>query len=146
MPIRVYNQDIDAGRIVFVANYLKFMERTRTEWLLTIGVNQRFMERHLRTGFVVKDVQLQCHKPAYLDDIVQATVQIEQLGRSSFVLQQKIERDGALLCEGRFVAVCVSLTEFRPVAIASDIRARLEAEVRALCDTTPLKPPLRASA
>jgi len=132
LPIRVYNQDIDAGRVVFVANYLKFMERARSEWLHTIGVNQRHMERELRAGFVVKDVQLQCHKPAYLDDIVQATVQIEELGRSAITLRQQIYRNSDLLCDGRFVAVCVSLTQFRPVSIAEDIRTRFSAEMKVL--------------
>src|SRR6185436_20881748 len=90
MPLRVYNQDIDAGRVVFVANYLKYMERARTEWLRAIGVCQRHMERNLRAAFVMRDVRIRCARPAYLDDLLNVTVTVEGVRRTAVTLRQTV--------------------------------------------------------
>src|SRR4051812_19251499 len=111
LPIRVYNQDIDAGRVVFVANYLKFMERARTEWLLAIGVDQRYMARELRAAFVVRDVEIQCLKPAQLDDMLNVTVRLEGLGASTVRMYQTVMRGDVLLCKANITAVSVQIVK-----------------------------------
>ncbi|MGZ3254611.1 MAG: YbgC/FadM family acyl-CoA thioesterase [Burkholderiaceae bacterium] len=127
MPIRVYNQDIDSGRVVFMANYLKFMEQTRTEWLRVIGVNHRHLERHYRVAFVVSELNVRYLRPAQLDDLLTSTVRIEQLGRSGLVLNQAIVRD-QVLCEAKIRTACVSVNQFRPVKIPADVRKIFEDE------------------
>ncbi|MGZ3240220.1 MAG: YbgC/FadM family acyl-CoA thioesterase [Burkholderiaceae bacterium] len=127
MPIRVYNQDIDSGRVVFMANYLKFMEQTRTEWLRVIGINHRHLERHYRVAFVVSDLNVKYMRPAQLDDLLTSTVRIEELGRSGLVLHQTIVR-GRVLCEARIRTACVSISQFRAVKIPADIRKIFEDE------------------
>ncbi len=128
MPIRVYNQDIDAGRVVFVANYLKFMEKTRTEWLRAIGVDHRHLERHFRAAFVVRDLNVQYLKPAHLDDLLTATVRIEELGRTGLVLQQTIMRGRLLLCTAKIGTVCIGVSQFRPVRIPPEVYKHFEQE------------------
>jgi acyl-CoA thioester hydrolase len=127
MPVRVYNQDIDSGRVVFMANYLKFMEQARTEWLRVIGINHRHLERHHRVAFVVRDLNVQYLRPAYLDDLLTSTVRLEELGRSGLVLHQTIVRDQTL-CEARIRTVCVGVSQFRPVKIPPDVRKIFEDE------------------
>lgn len=125
MPIRVYNQDIDSGRVVFMANYMKFMEQTRTEWLRAIGVNHRHLERHHRVAFVVSDLNVKYFRPAQLDDLLTSSVRIAELGRSGLVLHQTIVRD-QLLCEAKIRTACVGVSQFRPVKIPPDVRKIFE--------------------
>lgn len=138
LPLRVYNHDIDAGRVVFVANYLKFMERARTEWLRAIGVHQRDMERRQRAAFVVRDVRVHCAMPAYLDDLLNVTVMVEGLRRTAIILRQTVMRE-TTLCTAVITAVCVNVTKFRPIAIPEGIRHSFELEwQRALGLETPI--------
>jgi len=88
-PVRVYWEDTDAGGIVFYANYLKYFERARTEWLRALGIEQRNLQQTLGGIFVVSDVQLKYLRPARLDDQLLATAQLSEMGRSSFTLQQE---------------------------------------------------------
>jgi acyl-CoA thioester hydrolase len=88
-PVRVYWEDTDAGGIVFYANYLKYFERSRTEWLRALGIEQRNLQQTLGGIFVVSDVQLKYLRPARLDDQLLATAQLSEMGRSSFTLQQE---------------------------------------------------------
>jgi acyl-CoA thioester hydrolase len=134
LPVRVYNHDIDAGRVVFVANYLKFMERARTEWLMAIGICHRHLERDLRATFVLRDVELQCLRPARLDDLLHTTVQVEHLGRSSVSLRQTVTRDGTLLCTATMVAVLIDVVKFRPTVMPKEVRRILEIELVAARD------------
>lgn len=127
MPIRVYNQDIDSGRVVFMANYMKFMEQTRTEWLRVIGINHRHLERHYRVAFVVTDLNVKYLRPAQLDDLLTSTVKIVELGRSGVTLHQTITRD-QVLCNATIRTACVSVTQARPVKIPEDVRKILEYE------------------
>ena len=100
-PLRVYWEDTDAGGIVFYANYLKFMERARTEWLRALGFNQEGMRRAGEGMFVVSETQLRYLRPARLDDLLTVTVTVVEVGRASVVFQQDILRDGVSLCQGR---------------------------------------------
>ncbi len=89
-PIRVYWEDTDAGGIVFYANYLKFMERTRTEWLRSLGISQQVLKQETGGMFVVTDTQLKYLAPARLDDMLQVSAQVIEKGRASLKISQEI--------------------------------------------------------
>jgi acyl-CoA thioester hydrolase len=99
--VRVYWEDTDAGGIVFYGNYLKFMERARTEWLSSLGFDQEAM-RHSGEGmFIVADTQMRFLKPARLDDRLTVTVTIAELGRATVAFAQEVWRGDALLTQGQ---------------------------------------------
>ncbi len=119
--IRVYYEDTDAGGVVFYANYLKFFERARTEWLRQAGVAQHTLATRDGVMFVVKSTALDYHAPAKLDDELKLTVTVERLGRASVQFFQQAWRVAAgnptLLADGRIKVGCVSCKNFRPGAI-----------------------------
>ncbi|MCA0239704.1 MAG: tol-pal system-associated acyl-CoA thioesterase [Proteobacteria bacterium] len=112
--LRVYWEDADAGGVVFYANYLKFFERARTEWLRARGVGQQALKAETGAIFVVTDTQVSYKRPARLDDLLDVTVVIDQAGRASFTLQQQAWCEGALLAEGRIRIGCVDAATLRP--------------------------------
>ena len=107
-PIRVYWEDTDAGGIVFYANYLKFFERSRTEWLRSLGVQQQELKTSTGCMFVVAEASLRYHRSARLDDALIVTSSLQEIGRASMIIKQqallKPEHPDAnsttLLCEG----------------------------------------------
>ncbi|RUO61863.1 tol-pal system-associated acyl-CoA thioesterase [Pseudidiomarina insulisalsae] len=110
-PIRVYYEDTDAGGIVYYANYLKFLERARTEWLRSYGIEQDTWLRH-RLGFVVRQVQMDLLRPARFNDELRVTVVVERLKRASVEFtQQVLDQHGTVLCQARIKAACVHLGE-----------------------------------
>ena len=88
--VRVYWEDTDAGGIVFYANYLKFFERARTEWLRSLGIGQRELKEKTGGMFVVVETRVRYLRPARLDDQLLVTVDVEQMGVASITLQQQI--------------------------------------------------------
>src|SRR4051812_36183531 len=101
-PVRVYWEDTDAGGIVFYANYLKFFERARTEWLRSLGLNQSELRESEGGFFVVSETSVRYRQPARLDDELLVTADLEFAGRASLIIAQQASnrRTGALLCEG----------------------------------------------
>jgi acyl-CoA thioester hydrolase len=99
-PVRIYWEDTDAGGIVFYGNYLKFMERARTEWLRQLGFDQEGMRRSGEGMFVVAETRLRYLRPARLDDLLSVTVAVTEVGRASVVFQQQVWRGDTLLTEG----------------------------------------------
>ena len=107
-PIRVYWEDTDAGGIVFYANYLKFFERSRTEWLRSLGIEQQNLKDSTGCMFVVTDATLRYHRPARLDDELVVTASMIEIGRASMTIKQQAllksehaeHRPATLLCEG----------------------------------------------
>lgn len=89
LPIRIYWEDTDAGGIVFHANYLKFFERARTEWLRTLGIGQQALREQNGGMFVLTDAQVRYLAPARLDDELIVTSQLQQAGRASLTLLQE---------------------------------------------------------
>ena len=118
-PIRVYWEDTDAGGIVFYANYLKFFERARTEWLRSLGIEQSLLRQTTGGIFVVSETSLRYLQPARLDDELLVTARLEAGGRASLIIAQqaKIKRNGALLCEGTIRIGWVDATSLRPARI-----------------------------
>ena len=88
-PIRVYWEDTDAGGIVFYANYLKFFERARTEWLRNLGVEQQKLRDESGGMFVVTQAELNYLRPARLDDLLEVTAVLQSAGRASITIAQQ---------------------------------------------------------
>jgi acyl-CoA thioester hydrolase len=116
-PVRVYWEDTDAGGIVYYANYMKFMERARTEWLRAAGVEQAPLQEEHGLIFVVVHVEAHYRKPARYGELLQATCEVEEAARASLTFRQAIYRDvigGELLVEGRSRIACLDATKLRP--------------------------------
>ncbi len=116
-PIRVYYEDTDAGGIVFYANYLKFFERARTEWLRACGIDQQRLADSSDILFVVRRTAVEYSSPARLDDVIRVVSRIERLGRASVDFHQEAWRDGMLLASGDIRVASVDRASIRPAAI-----------------------------
>ncbi len=124
-PCRVYYEDTDAGGVVYYVNYLKFMERARTEWLRSLGLVQSQLAKE-GVLFVVHSVETRYIAPARLDDALTVTAEVLSLKRASLVFQQHIYRDdGALLCSGQVTVACVHADSFKPRSFPESLRERL---------------------
>lgn len=121
-PVRVYFQDTDAGGVVYHASYVNFFERARTEWLRTFGHSSVSMMHELGVMFVVRKLELNYLKPALLDDMLDVTAQIKEVGRSRVTLLQTVLRDGEVLTVGEVHLVCVSVQNFKPVSVPDVLR------------------------
>jgi acyl-CoA thioester hydrolase len=115
--VRVYYEDTDAGGIVFYANYLKFFERARTEWLRATGIHQQEMTQAHQVMFVVKASTVEYHAPARLDDELRITAVVEKLGRASIVFAQEAWCGERLLASGKIKVGCVGTESLRPAVI-----------------------------
>src|ERR1700750_1054960 len=124
-PIRVYYEDTDAGGIVFYANYLKFFERARTEWLRACGVDQRRLADETGAIFIVSSTAVDYRAPARLDDVVKVVSRIERLGRASVDFAQEAWRGGTVLAPGSIRVGCVERIALRPAAIPPPVLAAL---------------------
>ena len=115
-PVRVYWEDTDAGGIVFYANYLKFFERARTEWLRALGVEQSAARDLLGGMFIVSETQVRYLQPARLDDELLVTAQLQTAGRASLIITQQalMRNSGAVLCEGTIRIGWVDAASLKP--------------------------------
>lgn len=123
-PIRVYWEDTDAGGIVFYANYLKFFERARTEWLRSLGIGQQALREATGGLFVVIETSLKYHRPARLDDELLVTACLQTSGRASMTIRQKVLKTGPageLLCEGTIRIGWVNAASMKPERIPSTV-------------------------
>jgi acyl-CoA thioester hydrolase len=126
LPVRVYFQDTDAGGVVYHANYLNFLERARTEWLRAHGYSNAGLMKEFGMVFVVRSMKLDYLKPALLDDLLDVTAQIKDIGRSRLTLMQTILRRDEVLTEAEVHLVCVSLASFKPASVPEILRMQLE--------------------
>ena len=126
LPVRVYFQDTDAGGVVYHSNYLNFMERARTEWLRAHGYSNAGLMKEFGMVFVVRSIKLDYLKPALLDDCLEVTVHINEIGRSRVSLIQSIMRGAEVLTEAEVHLVCVSLASFKPSSVPEVLRKQLE--------------------
>ena len=124
-PIRVYYEDTDAGGIVFFANYLKYFERARTEWLRACGIDQRELDRAHGILFVVSRTAVDYRAPAWLDDTVTIVSRVERLGRASVEFEQQAWRGDVLLATGSIRVGCVKRDGLAPAALPPAVRAAL---------------------
>ena len=127
--IRVYWEDTDAGGIVFYANYLKFFERARTEWLRSLGFGQHALREQTGGMFVVSETSLKYHRPAVLDDRLIVTAGLLEAGRASLLIGQSAWREEpgprTLLCEGSIRIGWVDAATLKPARIPASILERL---------------------
>lgn len=132
-PVRVYYEDTDTGGVVFYANYLKFFERARTEWLRAAGIGQQMLTESHGVIFIVKSTAVDYHAPAKLDDELKLTVVVEKLGRVSVEFIQEAWRISGekkeLLTTGRIKVGCVDTKRFRPSPIPDDVLIKIKGSV-----------------
>jgi acyl-CoA thioester hydrolase len=131
-PVRIYWEDTDAGGIVYYANYLKYMERARTEWLRAGGIEQLPLKEQHGLMFVVVDLEAHYRKPARYGDELQVTCEVAERTRASLTFQQQIYRassDGSreLLIEGKVRVACLDANNLKPKALPKEFM-RSEAE------------------
>ena len=136
-PVRVYWEDTDAGGIVFYANYLKFMERARTEWLRSLGIEQGQLRTDTGGMFVVSETTLKYHRPSRLDDQLLVTAQLVENRSASLKIAQRVlltpthpassdRLPDVLLCEGTIRIGWVDAATLRPVRIPPHVTGTLE--------------------
>jgi acyl-CoA thioester hydrolase len=128
-PLRVYFEDTDAGGVVYHAQYVKFLERARTEWLRYLGFTNSDLERRHKMLFIVTEIAVEFLKPARLDDSVNISVSIEALGRVRVTFHQEIRRGDDTLVKARVVVASVSADAFKPIEIPPDLRKKMEATI-----------------
>lgn len=122
LPVRVYYEDTDAGGVVYYANYLKYMERARTEWLRAAGWGQTALASERGLLFAVRSIELDYRAPARLDDALEVEARIDVLGRARIDFAQRVLRDGEPLCTGRVRVACLDATTFRPRPLPDDMK------------------------
>lgn len=123
-PVRVYWEDTDAGGVVYYANYLKFLERARSEWLRSLGVEQNELAERDGVVFVVRRVEADYLRPARFNDALLVSSRLEFLGRASLEMAQRILRGEEPILEARVKVACVSCRDFRPAKIPGHIVER----------------------
>ena len=125
LDLRVYYEDTDAGGVVYYANYLRFMERARTEWLRTLGVDQAELARESGVLFAVRRAEVEFLKPARLDDALSVTVQVTRVGSASIVFAQQVLRAQTVLCAGAIKVACLAVEGFTPTAVPPALRTKI---------------------
>ena len=127
LPIRIYVEDTDTGGIVFYANYLKYMERARTEYMRYLGFDKPALFDGLQ--FVVHEVALKYHSPAVLDDLIDVTAVLVATSRVRFEMTQQIYRGDELLVEGRVKVACVNALSKRPQGMPKAMSKTLKSQI-----------------
>jgi acyl-CoA thioester hydrolase len=120
-PVRIYWEDTDAGGVVYHANYVRFMERARSEWLRAQGIDQIRLRETTGLGFVVRGMELDFHRPARLDDELLVTLAVKERRSASMLFGQEIVRGDTTLVRATVRVACVDLDSMRPVQIPPDL-------------------------
>jgi len=129
-PVRVYYEDTDAGGVVYFANYLRFMERARTEWLRQLGFDQSELRERQGVLFVVRGVEATYRRPARLDDALTVQSRLAVLSRVALHFEQSIVRDGETLVSGNSEVICVGAESMRPTRMPDPLMQVLQTIVR----------------
>jgi acyl-CoA thioester hydrolase len=129
IPVRVYYEDTDTAGVVYYANYLKFMERARTEWLRSLGIEQSKLSVEGAVVFAVHSVKVEFLKPAHLDDDLRATLDVRRLGGVSVTFEQTIERDGVVLCRGDVKVACLDARSFTPAVLPESVARKFKSGI-----------------
>lgn len=125
-PVRVYYEDTDGGGVVYHANYLKFMERARTEWLRGFGFEQTELRTAMGVIFVVRGLKIQYRRPACFNDLLTVITKLIRVGRSLLEFEQTIKRGDVILTESIIEVVCVDADQFKPASIPTEIRNMMQ--------------------
>jgi acyl-CoA thioester hydrolase len=127
LPVRVYFQDTDAGGVVFHGTYLNFLERARTEWLRSLGFDQRALQERDGVLLIVRALEVSYLRPALLDDALMVTAGIKHLGRAQITLEQEVLRAQEPLVRASVNLACVHANGMRPVPLPNQVHAALSA-------------------
>ena len=125
-PVRVYYEDTDTGGVVYYANYLKFFERARTEWLRSFGLIQDKLAQEDGLIFVVRRALLDFERPARLDDMLEVTVELQKLARVYLDLTQEARCGTQVMARARIRVACLNLRRFKPVEIPQSLRESIQ--------------------
>ena len=128
-PVRVYFENTDAGGVVYHGEYLKFLERARSEWLRHLGFDHQTLARTHRALFIVSSLVIDFLKPARLDDTVAVSVRLESLGKVRCVFVQEVKREDEVLVKAKVTVACVAAESFKPVEIPDPLRRKMEASL-----------------
>ena len=124
--VRVYFEDTDSGGVVYHANYLKFMERARTEWIRNFGLNQTKLKKEDKVMFVVRKIDIQYKIPARFNDELIVQTNCIRVTNYSLMLKQNILKDKEIITEGKVEIVCISADFFKPVRIPKIVKQLME--------------------
>lgn len=127
IPVRVYYEDTDAGGVVYYANYLKFFERCRSEWMRAAGHDQSALASEAGIGFVARKASCEYLRPARLDDQLTIGLEVEKLTRVRVVFRQHVRRGDDELVTGTVEIACVDMATMKPAPIPDFLYAKLEA-------------------
>ncbi|GAB1413726.1 tol-pal system-associated acyl-CoA thioesterase [Candidatus Desulfobacillus denitrificans] len=127
LPLRVYYEDTDTAGIVYYANYLRYLERGRTEWLRALGVEQLRLAEETGIVFAVRSLNIEYLKPARLDDRLAVLTELTLAGRAQVMLKQWIERGGETLVEATVRVACLDAKKMKPAALPAVIRRKMGA-------------------
>lgn len=125
IPIRIYYEDTDAGGVVYHGSYLNFAERGRTEFLRSIGHTNSELAKSLGMIFVVRHLDIEYFKPAFLDDLLQLTTATTEIKNTSFTMTHRFQRDDEILTQMSVSLVCVDSKTYRPVRVPDILRSEL---------------------
>ena len=125
-PVRIYFEDTDSGGVVYHSNYLKFMERARTEWLRSIGIDQRHLKHEELIMFVVHRIDIQYKLPARFNDDLVVKSELLEIGSSKIEFRQMIYRDAEMLIDAHVDIACIDSEKFKPVRIPSTVKQTME--------------------
>ena len=126
LPIRIYFEDTDSGGVVYHSNYLKFMERARTEWLRSIGIDQRHLKQDNQIMFVVHRIDIQYKFPARFNDDLIVKSELKNIGSSKIEFRQMIYRNDEMLIDANVDIACIDSEKFKPVRIPPTIKQTME--------------------
>ncbi len=126
-PVRVYYEDTDSGGVVYYANYLKFFERARTEFLRQFDLQQDQLIQQHNIIFAVRNINVDYHKPAVFNDLLKVTTEILELKKASIVFKQIIlhDEDETMLCQATCKVACIQAKQLKPTAIPEFIAQQL---------------------
>ena len=126
LPIRIYFEDTDSGGVVYHSNYLKFMERARTEWLSAVGIDQRHLKQDNHIMFVVHRIDIQYKLPARFNDNLIVKSELLDIGSSKIEFRQMIYRNDEMLIDASVDIACIDSEKFKPVRIPPTIKKTME--------------------
>ncbi|MEW6513763.1 MAG: tol-pal system-associated acyl-CoA thioesterase [Pseudomonadota bacterium] len=126
LPVRIYYEDTDAGGVVYYANYLKYLERGRTEFIRALGVEQRVLAAETGLAFAVRSLSAEYLKPALLDDELVVTTAVEALGRAQVTFAQSVARGEEILLTASVRVACLDLAAGRPAAMPKSLHEQFK--------------------
>lgn len=124
--VRVYYEDTDAAGVVYHSNYLKYMERARTEWLRSFGISQTSLREETGVIIVIAEVNIRYLMPARLDDLLSVRSELEKVSGASFLVNQSVIREDEILCTANLKGVCLDSLTFKPRRLPAMLKEGLD--------------------